>query len=125
MTWLPRPWPQPKILISSPNPRPDVMTAYVTHSDQSISVVQCLICNILIYCFCQLYNFGETVSIVFWTDTWQPDSFYDKIVHNLARGLHTLCLLGSNIVLSILVIVFFCIMRQLQTVGDSHSYVMI
>lgn len=26
----------------------------------------------------QLYNFGQTVSIVFWTDTWRPDSFYDK-----------------------------------------------
>lgn len=49
------------------------------------------------FCFCifQLYNFGETVSIVFWTDTWRPDSFYDKIKRNKDRGMHTLCLLGS------------------------------
>ncbi|XP_075221755.1 diphthine methyl ester synthase isoform X2 [Lycorma delicatula] len=44
----------------------------------------------------QLYNFGETVSIPYWTDTWQPDSFYDKILGNLNRGLHTLCLLGLS-----------------------------
>jgi len=47
--------------------------------------------------FCQLYNFGETVSIVFWTESWQPDSFYDKIVRNVERGLHTLCLLGNTV----------------------------
>ena len=28
----------------------------------------------------QLYNFGETVSIPFWTDNWKPDSFYGKIL---------------------------------------------
>lgn len=43
----------------------------------------------------QLYNFGETVSIPYWTESWQPDSFYDKILGNLSRGLHTLCLLGK------------------------------
>lgn len=43
----------------------------------------------------QLYSFGETVSIPFWTDTWKPDSFFDKICQNKARGLHTLCLLGN------------------------------
>ena len=52
-----------------------------------------LVCHTVL--FCQLYSFGETISIVFWTDTWQPDSFYDKIVCNLERGLHTLCLLGN------------------------------
>ncbi|XP_075221754.1 diphthine methyl ester synthase isoform X1 [Lycorma delicatula] len=45
----------------------------------------------------QLYNFGETVSIPYWTDTWQPDSFYDKILGNLNRGLHTLCLLDIKV----------------------------
>jgi diphthine synthase len=30
----------------------------------------------------QLYRYGEAVSIVFFTDTWQPDSFYDKIAAN-------------------------------------------
>ena len=43
----------------------------------------------------QLYHFGETVSIVFWTETWRPTSFCEKIVANRRRGLHTLCLLGS------------------------------
>ncbi|GJQ11558.1 hypothetical protein GpartN1_g3349.t1 [Galdieria partita] len=44
-------------------------------------------------CGLQLYKFGETVSLVFFTDTWKPDSFYDKIARNRAAGLHTLCLL--------------------------------
>ncbi|UMM18053.1 hypothetical protein L5515_014299 [Caenorhabditis briggsae] len=44
-------------------------------------------------CGLQLYNFGETVSIVMWTDEWQPESYYDKIALNRQRGMHTLCLL--------------------------------
>ncbi|KAM4629429.1 diphthine methyl ester synthase [Polymixia lowei] len=48
-------------------------------------------------CGLQLYNFGETVSIVFWTDTWRPESFYDKIQKNRAMGLHTLCLLDIKV----------------------------
>ena len=47
-------------------------------------------------CGLQLYHFGETVSIPFWTDSWKPDSFVDKIESNLQRGLHTLCLLGKQ-----------------------------
>ncbi|KAG8280208.1 hypothetical protein J6590_086719 [Homalodisca vitripennis] len=43
-----------------------------------------------------LYNFGETVSIPYWTSSWQPDSFYDKICSNKSRGLHTLCLLEAG-----------------------------
>ncbi|CAJ0965124.1 unnamed protein product [Ranitomeya imitator] len=46
------------------------------------------------YSVLQLYNFGETASIVFWTDTWKPESFYDKIRRNRLSGLHTLCLLA-------------------------------
>lgn len=45
----------------------------------------------------QLYSFGETVSIPFWTDSWKPDSFYSKIVENKCRGLHTLCLLDIKV----------------------------
>ncbi|KAK3089504.1 hypothetical protein FSP39_004138 [Pinctada imbricata] len=48
-------------------------------------------------CGLQLYNFGETISIVFWTDSWRPDSFYQKIKENRQRGMHTLCLLGKKI----------------------------
>ena len=41
----------------------------------------------------QLYRFGQIVSIVFFTESWRPDSFYDKIKENKQLGLHTLCLL--------------------------------
>lgn len=45
----------------------------------------------------QLYNFGETVSLPFWTDTWKPDSFYKKILKNRECGYHTLCLLDIKV----------------------------
>ena len=45
----------------------------------------------------QLYSFGETVSIPFWTDDWRPSSFVDKINRNLKYGLHTLCLLDIRV----------------------------
>ncbi|CAK5081858.1 unnamed protein product [Meloidogyne enterolobii] len=44
-----------------------------------------------------LYNFGSTVSIPFWTDNWEPDSFFEKIIINLNNGMHTLCLLDIKI----------------------------
>lgn len=48
-------------------------------------------------CGLQLYKFGEAVSIVFFTDSWRPDSFYDKIAANRKLGLHTLCLLDIKV----------------------------
>ncbi|EFJ45810.1 hypothetical protein VOLCADRAFT_109194 [Volvox carteri f. nagariensis] len=48
-------------------------------------------------CGLSLYRFGEAVSIVFFTDTWRPDSFYDKILANRRLGLHTLCLLDIKV----------------------------
>ncbi|KAL0091018.1 diphthine synthase [Phycomyces blakesleeanus] len=48
-------------------------------------------------CGLQLYNFGQTISIVFFTDTWRPDSFYDRIIENHNIGLHTLCLLDIKV----------------------------
>ena len=45
----------------------------------------------------QLYAFGETVSVVFWTDTWRPDSYVDRLNANRRRGLHTLCLLDIKV----------------------------
>ncbi|RUS25894.1 tetrapyrrole methylase [Jimgerdemannia flammicorona] len=51
------------------------------------------IMNAIGACGLQLYNFGQTISIVFFTDSWRPDSFYDRIKENRALGLHTLCLL--------------------------------
>jgi len=48
-------------------------------------------------CGLQLYRFGETISIPFFTETWKPDSFYDKIKANKQLGLHTLCLLDIRV----------------------------
>ena len=48
-------------------------------------------------CGLQLYNFGQTVSFCFWTDTWRPTSFIDKVVQNKKMGLHTLCLLDIKV----------------------------
>lgn len=63
--------------------------------------------NAVAACGLQLYTFGQAVSyvnnamhvvdfhsIVFFTDEWRPDSFYDKIKVNQQAGLHTMCLLG-------------------------------
>ncbi|ANB11335.1 diphthine synthase [Sugiyamaella lignohabitans] len=48
-------------------------------------------------CGLQLYNFGQTVSLVFFTDNWKPDSFYDKVLENRKLGLHTLLLLDIKV----------------------------
>ncbi|ETI25617.1 diphthine synthase [Cladophialophora carrionii CBS 160.54] len=45
----------------------------------------------------QLYNFGQTVSMVFFTETWKPASFYDRIRENSWIGLHTLLLLDIKV----------------------------
>ena len=45
----------------------------------------------------QLYNFGQTVSMVFFTDTWKPLSFYDRVKENSDIGLHTLILLDIKV----------------------------
>lgn len=59
------------------------------------SIHNASIMNAIGCCGLQLYNFGETVSIPFWTEepVWKPESFYDKIVKNFVNGQHTLCLL--------------------------------
>lgn len=48
-------------------------------------------------CGLQLYTFGQTVSMVFFTDSWKPDSWYDKIWENRKIGLHTLVLLDIKV----------------------------
>lgn len=45
----------------------------------------------------QLYHFGQTVSMVFFTDNWRPASFYDRIRENRSLGLHTLVLLDIKV----------------------------
>lgn len=44
-----------------------------------------------------LYNFGQTVSIPFFTDSWRPDSWMERIHENMELGLHTLCLLDIKV----------------------------
>ncbi|PPQ85715.1 hypothetical protein CVT24_001676 [Panaeolus cyanescens] len=48
-------------------------------------------------CGLQLYNFGQTVSLVFFTDSWRPDSFYDRVKENADLGMHTLLLLDIKV----------------------------
>ncbi|KAL9251722.1 putative diphthine methyl ester synthase [Drosera capensis] len=48
-------------------------------------------------CGLQLYRYGETVSIPFFTEKWRPYSFYEKIKRNRGLGLHTLCLLDIRV----------------------------
>ncbi|CAG9834328.1 unnamed protein product [Diabrotica balteata] len=61
----------------------------VVHNASILNAVGC--------CGLQLYSFGETISIPFWTDTWQPDSFFGKIINNVKNRLHTLCLLDIKV----------------------------
>uniref|UniRef100_A0A673B151 diphthine methyl ester synthase n=1 Tax=Sphaeramia orbicularis TaxID=375764 RepID=A0A673B151_9TELE len=61
----------------------------VIHNASIMNAVGC--------CGLQLYNFGETVSLVFWTDSWKPESFYDKICKNRKSGLHTLGFLKQSV----------------------------
>jgi diphthine synthase len=48
-------------------------------------------------CGLQLYNFGHTVSIPFFSENWRPTSFYPKIDYNRKGGMHTLCLLDIKV----------------------------
>ncbi|GFF23581.1 diphthine synthase, putative [Aspergillus udagawae] len=45
----------------------------------------------------QLYNFGQTVSMVFFTENWKPSSYYDRVKENVQLGLHTLVLLDIKV----------------------------
>ncbi|XP_055679958.1 diphthine methyl ester synthase [Lutzomyia longipalpis] len=61
----------------------------VVHNASIMNAVAC--------CGLQLYSFGETISIPYWTETWKPDSFFGKILKNRQMGLHTLCLLDIRV----------------------------
>lgn len=71
----------------------------VVHNASIMNAIGC--------CGLSLYNFGATVSIVFFDGNWRPDSFYDKIKANKQLGLHTLCLLGNAHCLKLCVVFFF------------------
>lgn len=55
------------------------------------------IMNAVAACGLQLYAFGLTVSVPYYTATWRPRSFYPKLEKNYAAGLHTLCLLDIKV----------------------------
>jgi diphthine synthase len=61
----------------------------VIHNASIVSAMGC--------CGVQVYRFGEIISIPFFTETWRPSSFYDKIKENSERNLHTLCLLDIKV----------------------------
>lgn len=61
------------------------------------SIHNASIMNAVGACGLQLYQFGQTVSLVFFTETWKPDSFYEKIMENRKIGLHTLLLLDIKV----------------------------
>lgn len=44
----------------------------------------------------EIYKFGRTVSIPFFTDSWHPSSFLSKTRENYEKGMHTLLLLQMN-----------------------------
>ena len=45
----------------------------------------------------QMYNFGQTLSLVFYTETWTPQSWYDRLEENLRIGMHTLILVDIKV----------------------------
>ncbi|MFC1741370.1 diphthine synthase [Nanoarchaeota archaeon] len=45
----------------------------------------------------ELYKYGKTTSIVFSEKGWDVETHYDVVKENLARGLHTLCLLDIKV----------------------------
>ncbi|KZC06475.1 PREDICTED: diphthine methyl ester synthase [Dufourea novaeangliae] len=61
----------------------------IVHNASILTAVGC--------CGLQLYRFGETVSIPYWSDGWQPSSFYQKIISNRHKNIHTLCLLDIKV----------------------------
>mmetsp|Transcript_14826 Transcript_14826/g.32199 ORF Transcript_14826/g.32199 Transcript_14826/m.32199 type:complete len:224 (+) Transcript_14826:206-877(+) len=61
----------------------------VVHNASIMNAVGC--------CGLQLYNFGQTVSIPYFTKLWRPFSFLDKLVFNKRNGQHTLCLLDIKV----------------------------
>ena len=41
----------------------------------------------------QMYKFGKSATVTFWEENFKPTSFYDVIIDNNRRGLHTLLFL--------------------------------
>jgi diphthine synthase len=41
----------------------------------------------------QMYKFGKSATVTFWEENFKPTSFYDAVIENKKRGLHTLLFL--------------------------------
>lgn len=61
----------------------------VIHNASILNAIGC--------CGLQLYRFGQAISLCFWTDGWQPDSWYERLKSNRDAGLHTLVLLDIKV----------------------------
>ena len=61
----------------------------VIHNASIINAVGC--------CGLQLYRFGQVLSLCFWTDTWRPSSWYERLLSNRKAGIHTLLLLDIKV----------------------------
>lgn len=78
-----------------------------THSDLYLRAVELGVTVVAVHnasvlnavgvCGLQLYRFGHTVSVPFFTENWRPYSFIHNIAENFARGLHTLVLLDIRV----------------------------
>jgi diphthine synthase len=66
----------------------DIKTV-VIHNASIINAVGC--------CGLQLYRFGQVLSLCFWTETWRPDSYYERLLTNRKTGVHTLLLLDIKV----------------------------
>lgn len=55
------------------------------------------IINAIGVCGMQLYNFGQTVSVPFYTEKWKPYSFLNKLAFNFQHNFHTLVLLDIRV----------------------------
>jgi diphthine synthase len=65
------------------------ITIDVVHNASIINAVGC--------CGLQLYRFGQVLSLCFWTETWRPTSWFDRLVANRREGVHTLLLLDIKV----------------------------
>jgi diphthine synthase len=61
----------------------------VVHNASILNAVGC--------CGLQLYRFGQVLSLCFWTETWRPTSWFERLVENRRIGVHTLLLLDIKV----------------------------
>ena len=61
----------------------------VIHNASIMNAVGC--------CGLHVYDFGPTISMCFFTETWKPQSWYEKIKKNRENNSHTLVLLDIRV----------------------------